>query len=166
MKRRRIVGITLGIIVAALAVVLILASMKPDEFRITRSAVIPASAPKIFEYVNDVHKFQEWSPWAKMDPEAKMTYEGPSAGTGAVAKWEGKKTGAGTMTVIESRPAELIRYRLDFIKPMPGTSTTEITFTPQSGGTLVTWTMFGPNTFMGKIMSVFVNCEKMMGKQF
>src|SRR5688572_3347876 len=131
--------IILGIVVLAVAVVLILASMKPDEFRVTRTAVIPAPAPVVYAQVNDVHKFQEWSPWARMEPDAKYEFKGPAAGPGAAISWEGKKTGAGTMTLTENRPAELVRFQLDFLKPFKATNTAEFTFTPQGNNTSVTW---------------------------
>jgi len=158
-------------IVIALAVIILLfivvVASRPSEFRVERSATINAVAPSVFEQVNDLHKWEAWSPWAKLDPNAKSTYAGPAAGTGASFSWDGNnKVGAGTMTIIESRPAELIRFKLEFFKPFKGTNTAEFTFKPQSNQTIVTWAMFGANSFMGKVMGLFINCEKMIGSQF
>lgn len=158
--------IVVAVIVAVVGAVLVLAAQQPDEFRVTRSAVIKASPQEIFPYINDVKLNHEWSPWVDMEPEAKYEFEGPQAGEGAVVRWSGKKSGQGTATIVESRAPEFVQTRLDFIKPMQSTSTTEISLEPQSGQTNVTWSMYGANTFMAKVMSVFMNCEKMVGGQF
>ena len=142
------------------------ASRKPDEFRVTRSAVLNASPTTVFEHVNDLIKWQAWSPWAKMDPDAKTSFEGPTAGTGAKTSWEGKKTGKGTMTILESTPSSFIRFKLEFFKPMKGINTVEFTFAAEAQGTRVTWTMFGPSPFMSKVVSLFMNCDKMVSSQF
>lgn len=142
-------------------------ALQPSDFRVTRSATIQAPAADVFAHVNDLHKWQDWSPWAKLDPAAKATFEGPPAGPGAVFKWDGNsQVGAGTMTVTESRPSELVRIKLDFVKPMPGTSTTEFTFRPQGNQTTVTWAMFGQNNFPSRAICMFMNQDKMVGGAF
>eukprot|EP01031_Cornospumella_fuschlensis_P018087 gene18087-biopygen15261 len=107
--------IALVLILAALAVVI---ATRPDDFRVTRSATIAAPPTALFEQVNDLKKWEAWSPWAKLDPNSKMTYEGPPAGVGAVAKWNGNNdVGEGIQTITESRPGELVRMKLEFIRP-------------------------------------------------
>ena len=116
-----IILIVLAIIVVVFVLVV---AMRPSGFRITRSATISAPAPVVFAQVNDLHKWEAWSPWAKLDPAARNSYEGPPAGTGAILRWAGNnKVGAGSMTIIESRPHEFIRFRLDFLKPFKATTT-------------------------------------------
>jgi hypothetical protein len=79
--------------------------------------------------VNDFHNWEAWSPWAKLDPAAKATFEGPSAGTGAIFKWAGnKEVGEGSMTITESRPSDLIRIKLEFLRPFEATNSAEFTF--------------------------------------
>jgi uncharacterized protein YndB with AHSA1/START domain len=158
--------IALAVAVLVLAFVAYVA-LQPSDFRVTRSATIQAPATDVFAHVNDLHKWQDWSPWAKLDPAAKATFEGPPAGPGAVFKWDGNaQVGAGTMTVTESRPAELVRIKLDFVKPMAGTSTTEFTFKPQGNQTTVTWAMFGQNNFLSRAVCMFMNQDKMVGGAF
>lgn len=156
------------IVLAILVVVfVIIVATRPDEFRVTRSAAISAPPAAVFAHVNDLHKWQAFSPWAKMDPAAKTTFAGPSAGVGAVFTWAGnKQVGEGSMTITESRPHELIRFRLDFVKPFAGTNTAEFTFTPEGAGTVVAWTMSGKSNFVFKAIGLFMNCEKMVGGQF
>jgi hypothetical protein len=70
------------------------------------------------------------------------------------------------MTVTESRPAERIRIRLDFVQPMAGTSTAEFTFRPEGNRTAVTWAMFGQNNFLSRAICLFMNQDKMIGGYF
>ena len=141
---------------------------QPSHFEITRSVKISAPAKKVFPMVNDFHNWAAWSPWAKMDLAAKNTYEGPESGVGAMFSWVGNnKVGEGKMTIVESRPKDYIQIKLDFLKPMKATNKTEFTFKSESRKeTVVTWTMSGENNFIGKAMSLIMNCEKMVGGEF
>jgi uncharacterized protein YndB with AHSA1/START domain len=143
-------------------------ALQPAEFRVTRSAAIAAPPAAVFAHVNDFHNWQDWSPWAKLDPAAKATFDGPRAGPGAVFIWAGNdKVGEGRMTLIESRPNELIRIKLDFVKPMEGTSTAEFTFKPAGDQTTVSWSMTGQRDgFIAKAVCLFMNPDKMIGGEF
>jgi hypothetical protein len=121
----------------------------------------------VFAQVNDLRKWQAWSPWAKKDPQMKQAYEGPAAGTGAVTSWQGNKdVGEGRMTIVESRPNELVRFKLEFFKPFAATNSAEFIFKEQSGRTEVSWSMRGRNNFIGKAMSVVFDFDKMIGADF
>ncbi len=151
------------IVVVFLVVVLI----QPNEFKVQRSATIAAAPAVLFELVNDAKKFEQWNPWAKLDPNIKNTYSGPPSGVGAACSWSGNdEVGAGTSTIIESKPNELVRQKLEMTRPMASTCTVEFTFKPEGDKTIVTWKMFGPQPFVGKAMSLFIDCEKMCGDQF
>jgi hypothetical protein len=161
-----IINILFGI-VAVIAVLLIVVALRPAEFRVERSATLSAPAITLFEQVNDHRKFAVWNPFMKFDPNVKNTYSGPDSGVGAACSWDGNnKIGAGSATIIESKPGELVRQRMDWLRPMKGTSTVEFTFKPAGEKTVVTWAMYGKNGFMGKLVSLFINCEKMVGPQF
>jgi hypothetical protein len=140
---------------------------RPDEFIVSRSVKISAPPGKVFPHVNDLHKWQAWSPWAKLDPSAKNSFAGAESGTGAAMSWDGnKKIGAGRMTIIESVPNDLIRFKLEFIRPFQATNTAEFTFKPEGSQTIVTWTMLSKNNFFFKAFGLFMNCDKMVGKDF
>src|SRR5262245_55819774 len=165
-KETMIINILIGL-VAIIAILLIVVALRPGDFRVERSATLAAPAAALFEQVNDHHKFAEWNPFMKLDPNVKNTYSGPDSGVGAVCSWEGNnKIGAGSATIIESKPGELVRERMDWLRPMKGTSTVEFTFKPAGDKTVVTWAMYGKNNFMGKLFSLFMDCEKMVGPQF
>ena len=161
-----ILYILLGL-VAVIVILLIIAALRPDDFRVERSATLSAPAMELFGQVNDHRKFSVWNPFMKLDPNVKNTYTGPDAGVGAVCSWEGnKKIGAGSATIIESKPGELVRERMDWKRPMEATSTVEFTFKSLGDKTVVTWAMYGKNSFMCKLFSLFMNPDKMVGPQF
>lgn len=142
-------------------------SMRPDEFKITRQLKMAASKEKIFAQINNLPAWHAWSPWVKLDLNAKNTFEGPPAGVGAITRWMGNnKVGAGSMTITESRPNDFIKIRLDFLKPMKATNTAEFTLTQEGNETNVTWSMYGKSNFVGKAIGIIFNCEKMVGGQF
>ena len=158
-------------VLLALAIIAILFFVllvgRPDEFKVVRSATIAAPPATVFEQVNDFHKWDAWSPWAKLDPACKNTFDGAAAGKGAIFAWDGNnKVGAGRMTVTESQPAEAIRINLEFLRPFKATNIAEFVFRPHGTGTEVTWNMFGKNNLLSKVFGLFVDCEKMVGKDF
>ena len=142
-------------------------AMQPSEFRIARTGTISATAAVVFAQVNDFHNWEAWSPYAKLDPAMKKTYEGAPAGTGAIYTWAGNnEVGEGRTTIIKSRPNELISIKLEFVRPFAGTSTAEFTFKPEGNQTGVTWSLTGKNNFIAKAIGLFMNMDKMVGGQF
>ena len=158
--------ILIGVVVVIVIFVIVVAT-RPADFRVERSATIAAPATALFEQVNDHHKFNAWNPFLKADPNVKITYSGPDSGVGAVCGWDGNKDiGAGSATITESKPGELVRERMDWIRPMAGVAFVDFTFKPDGDKTVVTWAMYGKNNFMGKLVSLFMDCDKICGPQF
>ena len=158
------------ILLAIVAIVLVFCgyvALQPSAFRIERTTIVVAPPSAVFAEVNDFHNWETWSPWAKLDPNAKATFEGPPAGEGAVFAWAGnEQVGEGRMTLVESKPDERIGIRLDFVKPWEGTSNTAFTFKPDGARTIVTWAMSGERTFLEKALCLIFNGDKMIGAQF
>lgn len=155
--------IVIGVVVL-IAVLAFVVSRQPEEYSVTRSLLINAPASTIFAEVNDFHRWENWSPWAKLDPNAKTEFSGAPSGTGSVMAWDGNhEVGKGSLTITQSVASSLIRMRLDFIKPMPGVSESVFQFQEQGGQTLVTWSMSGKNNFIGKAMNLIIDCEKIIG---
>lgn len=153
--------------VLVVAVFLAYVASRPADFRITRSTTIAAPAAAIFTHVNDFRKWKTWSPWEKLDPAMKRTFEGAPAGTGAGYTWAGNnEVGSGRMTMTESRPGELIRVRLEFEKPFRATNQAEFTFKPDGDRTIVTWTMTGRKNFISKGITLFMDMDGMVGGMF
>jgi hypothetical protein len=155
------------VLAALIGVFVIVVATRPADFRVSRSARIPVPAAVVFEQVNDLHRFQDWSPWAKIDPNYRLTYDGPTVGVGASFAWDGnKEVGAGRMTCIESKPGEMVKFRLEFLKPFKATNTAEFDFKSTGHQTDVTWSMYGKNNFMAKAVGLFMDCDNMIGPDF
>ncbi len=154
------------VLLLVIAAILIYAATKPNTFRIQRSSNIKAPPEKIFALINDFHQWEGWSPWEKVDPEIKRTYSGAASGKGAAYEWNGNKdVGRGRMEIIESSPSSVI-IKIDFITPMEAHNTIEFTLERQGDFTTVTQAMYGPNPYIAKLMSIFLNMEKMIGPKF
>ena len=160
------VKIVIAVVVVLLGLVAFIAT-RPGEFQVARSATFAAPAPAVFAQVNELKKWEAWSPWAKKDPQAKSSYAGPAAGVGASMSWAGNNdVGEGRMTIAESRPAELVRIKLEFLKPFAATNTAEFSFKDEGGRTALTWSMRGQNNFIGKAMCLVFDMDKMVGGDF
>ncbi|MBI3886438.1 MAG: SRPBCC family protein [Opitutae bacterium] len=156
--------LALAILLAVLALV---AAFQSSTYRAVRSATLAAPPARVFAQTNDLRKYQTWNPFGKSDPAATYVYEGPATGVGSVLKWSSTgQTGEGTMTIVESRPNELVRYRLVFVRPMAGAGDMAITLQAQGNQTLVTWSMEGEKAYLAKVMCLFVSMEKMVGGAF
>jgi hypothetical protein len=150
----------------ALIAILVVAATRPATYHVERSTTIAATPESINPLVDDFHNWQAWSPWAKLDPKMHVDYGGPPAGRGAIYRWQGNsKVGKGSMEILAVEPTET-SIKLDFLSPFESHSTTNFILQPQGTVTRVTWTMDGPNTYMNKLMSVFVSMDSMVGKDF
>ncbi len=155
------------VIVVAIAGVLIFAATKPDTFAVQRSTSIKAPPDRIFTLINDFKRWDAWSPWEKKDPAMKRSYGPTTSGKGAHYAWEGNNdVGQGSMDITESVPPSKVALKLDFVKPFEGHNVVEFTLVPKGESTDVTWSMSGPAPFMSKVMQVFVNMDRMIGKDF
>lgn len=162
MFKKILIGIA-AVVVGFLVVV----ALQPSTYSVTRAIVISAKPEAVFLHVNELKKWEAWNPWGKVDPNMKMTYAGPESGVGASYSWVGNSdVGEGKSTITEIKTNELVRFKLEFYKPMAGVSDTLFTFKPQGDQTEVTWSMSGKNNFIGKAMCLVMNMDKMVGGQF
>ena len=156
--------IGVAVVIALLAIFI---ATRPATFSVSRSATMAATRSAVFNQVNDFHKWEAWSPWAKIDPDCKNSFEGPTSGKGTKFAWDGnKEVGAGNMEIIESAPNDHIKIRLEFTRPFANVNDTLFTFKPIGDKTNVVWTMSGKNNFIGKAFSLVMDCDKMVGPQF
>jgi hypothetical protein len=160
---------TLAIILIAIAVViagiLMFAAMKPDKFEIKRSATINTTNDRIIPLLNDLRAHTKWSPFEK-DPNMKRVHSGAAQGPGAVYEWDGNRdVGAGRIAIVDSTPSR-ITLDMQMSRPFKCHNAVEYTLEPNGRGTVVTWAMRGPQPFIGKLMSTFIDCDKMVGRQF
>jgi len=159
---------TIAIVVVSLvAALLIFAATKPDTFRVERSISIEAPSEKIFAILNDFHLSQSWSPFEKKDPTMKRTFSGAASGKGAVYEFDGnKEVGKGRLMITDTAPPSKITIALDMVEPFEAHNTVEFTLGANGDSTKVTWAMHGPQSYVMKVLSFFIDCDKMVGKDF
>ena len=156
--------ISVAVLVAILVAVI---ATRPDSFQVERAVTVAAPAAVAHVQVADFRNWKRWSPWEKLDPAMQTSFGGTLGEVGSTYSWKGNKdVGVGKMTVTEVKPGELVRVKLEFIEPFPSTSDSVFTFTPEGGGTQVKWTMSGPHNFMSKAMTLFMDMDAMIGKDF
>lgn len=154
-------------IAAIVAAFLAYVAVLPSDGTISRSAVLAAKPDAIFPHVATLKKWDAWSPWAKLDPNAKNTFEGPESGVGSIFHWDGNSdVGAGKMTVLESKPNEHVKIELDFERPMQGKSFADFALQPEGDGTRVTWTMSGERPFFQRAICVLLRADAMVAGMF
>lgn len=155
------------IIVVLVAALLVLAATRADEFRVERVATIKAPPEKVFAWINDFRQWGAWSPYEKLDSAMKRTFGGAARGEGAVYEWDGNaKAGQGRMEITGSSPSSRVVIQLDFTRPFEGHNIAEFILQPNGDGTDVRWVMYGPSSYIAKLMGLFVNMDRMIGKDF
>jgi len=162
-------SILIGLAVLAVLVVvfLIFVALRPTSFFIARSTAIEAPPEAVFAQVNDLRKWQAWSPYDQRDPAMQRTYTGSSEGVGASYAWNGNnEVGEGRSTITESRANDLIVIRLEFKRPFAATNTAEFTFQAADNSTAVTWSLRGKYNFVTQAVGLFLNMDKMIGGDF
>ena len=153
-------------LVAAIAIIVLLASRQPDRFSTSRSRRIAASVEALYPHLNDLRRMNEWNPYALRETSGSATYSGAEQGPGARFDFAGPKSGTGHVEIVDGVPAERVGLRLVMTKPFACDNRIDLTLKPIGTQTDVTWTMSGRQPFMGKVMSVFIDCDKMVGKDF
>lgn len=157
----------IGVVGLALVGFLIYVALQPAEFRIVRVGQIDADPATVFGMVNNMRTWNTWSPWMKLDPNAKLTYEGPEEGVGAGYTWDGKKNmGSGKLSILDSQPHEHVQLKLEFFRPFVCQNYVVFDLDPTPSGTQLTWVMSGRNNFIAKIFDVLINMDKMCGNDF
>lgn len=156
--------IALLLVVAAF---LTYAAMQPAMYQITRERMVELPPAALYAEVDDFRDWEAWSPWRKMDPEAKYTYGGAPSGKGAVMHWSGQKSGVGTAIITASAPNELIIVRLNSEKPSYKSNVMEIVLIPRGPSkTQMIWNMHGENNFGMRVMGTLMRENAKVAAQF
>jgi len=154
-------------LVIAVALVAVVISMQPASYRVVRTTTIAATPAAIYARISDFHNWDAWSPWAKLDPHMKQTFEGAPSGTGARYLWAGNSAaGEGSMAISEAVVNERVVIQLAFLKPFPSASKITFSLRPEGSGTSVEWAMDGDSTFASKAIQLFSSMDKMVGPDF
>jgi hypothetical protein len=152
--------------IATVGIVLVAAAFRPDQFRVQRSVTIAAGADRIHALINDMHAFNSWNPFNKKDPQMRGSYRGPAAGPGAAYDFAGNsQVGAGTVAIVDSAP-QRITMKLDMREPMAASNTVVFSIVPRGNASEVTWAMHGNTPYLGKLLHMVFDMDKMVGGTF
>jgi len=160
------ISIGLGVLVLAAAGLVAYASLRPDNFRVSRSASIAAPPEAVFALIADLRKFNTWNPYARKDPAMRGVHAGPDSGPGASYAWESDKVGVGKMTITDVAAPGRVSMRLDFERPFKATNGATFSIRPRDGGSDVTWTMEGAMPLVSKVIDVVIGLDRMLGRDF
>jgi len=164
---KRILLALVGLALVAVVAILGIAASRPNTYRVERSATLAAPPAAVFALVNDFHRFPDWSPWEKLDPNMARTISDPGTGVGATYQWKGSgEAGEGRMTITESVPDSKVGMKLEFLAPWKSTCGVEFNVQPAAEGTHVQWVMNGDNPFVMRVMTVFMDMDAAIGKDF
>jgi len=152
---------------AAVLALLAYAATRPGEFRVERRLSISATAEQLWPLVGELRGFNRWNPYERKDPLIQGQYAGASSGIGSRYSWVSSKVGTGSLEIIGQQPARAVQMKLDFVKPFEAHNQAEFALQPlPDGATEVSWRMHGPANFLSKLMGVFMDMDKMVGRDF
>ena len=111
----------------------------PGTTQVEREIVIDAGQPLLFALVSDHKKFQQWSPWAKLDPEAERVFAEQTSGIGASMSWNSHhmELGSGTATYVAYQPPSSVAMQLHM--DGRGEGLASFTLQPEGEGVKVLW---------------------------
>ncbi|MEY4564777.1 MAG: hypothetical protein RLZZ618_4054 [Pseudomonadota bacterium] len=154
------------VLAVAVAAFLLFAATRPDTFAVERSITISAPPAKVHALIDDLRAYNTWNPYAKKDPQMKLTYRGAPKGVGAGFDFEGnKESGKGSIDVLESDAGKVV-MALRMTSPMEADNRVVYKLVPKGDATEVSWTMGGAVPYMAKVIHLVINIDKMVGKDF
>lgn len=160
---------TLWIILGGIIlIIVVLAVIAPKSYDVNRTVEINRSRPEVFEYLRYLKNMNEWSPWERKDPNMQKSMSGTDGQVGALSHWKGnKEVGEGEQEIRKIDENNRIDSELRFLKPWKSQSDAYL-ITEDAGKeiTRVTWGFSGRNKFPMSIMMLFMNMDKMVGKDF
>lgn len=156
--------IGIGVVIGAVALLLVLSLLLPSRWQVERSIDIQAPAAVVFPFINTLKKWPDWTAWYQRDPKPQTEYSGPESGIGAQSRWQ-DPSGQGAMIITASIPAQGITYDLDFNQG-EFLAKGEFVLSAAGDGTRVTWRTSG-DVGMNPIGRYFaLAMDRMMGPDF
>jgi uncharacterized protein YndB with AHSA1/START domain len=129
----------LGVFAALIVIFIGGGFLLPGEAVVQRQTIIKAPPEKVFAIIGDIRRNNDWSPWAELDPNMKVAYEGPASGIGQKLVWDSPNpdVGKGSQTITEFVENRRIASELDFGDMGKAIASMELASVPE--GTGVTW---------------------------
>ncbi|SNR43420.1 Polyketide cyclase / dehydrase and lipid transport [Maribacter sedimenticola] len=157
--------IILGIV---LFIVLVLALIAPKNYHVYRSIELNHPTSKVWEHIKYLEKQTQWSPWSRKDPNMEQKIIGTDGTVGAVSYWNGnKEVGEGEQEITKIVEGKRVEQDLRFLKPYKSESECYMDLIELGPNkSKLTWGFAGQNKFPMSIMMLFMNMDKMVGKDF
>lgn len=162
---KKLIKILLIIALAIAVLLTVLYLIGPRSFKLSRSILIQADKAVVWEQVSKWDNFSNWSAWTARDTAMTKKIEGTDGEVGAKYSWKSESQGNGSQTILVSKPMSFRESDLVF-EDWGMTSRTSFELKDSAGGVFVTWSMYGENGFMGRVMGVIMNMEKMVGPDY
>lgn len=163
----RIVGLSAAAVAVAAGLIVAVAASQPAAYSVERRVRVAHPPEVVWPLVSDYRRFVQWSPWEGRDPDQVATFSEPSVGLGAWYAWEGNgEVGRGRMETTGFEPPLAMVQRLEFIEPFSSVAEVRYDLAPDGEGTLVRWSMRGEHDMFGRLMSVFVSFDSLIGPDF
>lgn len=156
----------LFVIAGIIALLLLLALFTKKSYTIEREIAINKPKTEVFNYLKHLKNQDHYNKWVMMDPQLKKEFRGTDGTEGFVYAWEGnKKAGKGEQEIKRIKEGEKLDVEVRFIKPFEGIANTPFTTeTLQPGQTKVKWGMSSQLKYPMNIMLLFMNFDKILGK--
>lgn len=159
--------ILLYILIGLVLLIVLLAMIAPKSYEVNRSLEINKPLSEVFNYLRSLKNQDNWSPWSQKDPNMKKSFTGTDGEVGCISAWEGnKEVGSGEQEITAVVKDKVIESQLRFLKPFKSTSDAYLKVAKAGKGTKVTWGFTGKNKFPMSIMMLFMNMDKVVGKDF
>ncbi len=152
-----------------LAIFVIVAALRPEDYLIKRDISISANPEIIFPFLVNAKSADSWMPWKEHDPQVKNTYSGPEEGVGSTSHWESPgQMGTGKAEVVEAILNKSVKTKITYTKPMVMNQDSEFILNPEGDSTKMTWTVTGKQPFFARLMCtlMFMNMDKYVGGMF
>ena len=154
-------------IVVIVGLVLIVAAFAKKDYAAVREITINKPKQEVFDYVKFLKNQDNYSKWAMMDPNMKKEYKGTDATVGFISAWDSKQdnVGQGEQEIKNIADGDRIDFELRFKRPFEATDNAYMTTeSVDSNQTKVKWGFNGTMKFPMNIMLIFMDMDKMLGK--
>ena len=81
----------LYILIGLLALLFSIHLIAPKEYNVFRTVEISKPKSEVFNYLKSLKSMDDWSPWAKKDPNMQKKFSGTDGEVGCISYWNGNK---------------------------------------------------------------------------
>jgi len=156
----------LGIIGGLIALLLLIALFTKKSYTISREFLIEKPVREVFTYIKHLKNQDHYSKGVMTDPNMKKQYRGMDGTPGFIYSWDGnKQAGKGEQEIKKIIEDKKLDVEIRFIRPFEGIAQAPLkTQSLSSNQTRVTWGMSSSMKYPMNIMLMFIDMNKLLGK--